>query len=92
MVIAVMLYLLVGAAHLAWFLTDVYRSKVRIDNGDGTTSDRRVVGMIGKPILIAYIVGLPVLWPVALIAFLLAGPDNQPEDNDPQDRVPPEYR
>lgn len=87
--IIAVLYLLIGVAMDAWFLTDVYRSKVRTDNGDGTESDRRVVSMIGKPILIAYTLGIPLLWPIALLAFLLSGPDN-PED--PQDRVPPEYR
>jgi hypothetical protein len=86
------LYLLIGVAMDAWFLFDVYRSKVRTDNGDGTESDRRVVSMIGKPVLIAYILGMPVLWPIALLAFLLSGPDNPQGPEEPQDRVPPEYR
>lgn len=90
MAVAAMLYLLVGVGFLIWFLTDIYRAKVRIDNGDGTTSDRRVVAMLKKPILIAYVLGLLFLWPIALLVFLLAGPDS--EDNEPQDRVPPEYR
>lgn len=89
MAVAAMLYLLVGVGFLVWFLSDIYRAKVHIDNGDGTTSDRRVVAMLKKPILIAYVLGLPILWPIALMAFLLAGPDNE---EDPQDRVPPEYR
>lgn len=87
--IVAVLYLLIGVAMDVWFIVGVYRAKARFDNGDGTTSDRRVMSMMERPVLIAYILGMPFLWPIALLAYLLAGPDN-PED--PQDRVPPEYR
>jgi hypothetical protein len=88
--IAVVCYLVVGTAFMAWFLLDCYRAKTRIDNGDGTTSDRRVMTLFKPHVLAGYCLFLLTAWWVAAILYLRAGPDNQEED--PQDRVPPEYR
>jgi hypothetical protein len=88
--IALICYLFVGAVFMTWFLLDCYRAKARIDNGDGTTSDRRVVALFKPYILVGYCLFLLAVWPAAAIMYIAAGPDN--EGDDPQDRVPPEYR
>lgn len=91
MVAFALVYLIIGVLITTWSAIDMYRSKVPVENEDGTISDRRVITQIPATYTSRILLFLLTLWPVAVLARMLWRPDSG-NDNDPQDRVPPEYR
>lgn len=85
-------YLLVGAGSMAWFLTEIIRDKQPVDNGDGTTTERRVITLMYLPPLIGFLIFLLELWPIAMVLYILSKAAPAENEENPQDRVPPEYR
>jgi flagellar basal body-associated protein FliL len=85
------IYLLTGVGTAIWFLADATRTKVTLEDSEGTTSQRRVIQMMYLPTLIGFLLLMLALGPPIIVARFLF---KQEKDNEegPQDRVPPKYR
>lgn len=83
------LYLITGAGTAIWFLADITRTKVAIENEDGTPGERRVIQVMHLPTLIGFLLLMLALGPPIVVARYLFKHEG---GEDPQDRVPPKYR
>lgn len=87
-------YAMVGIAFTVGLLIACAIARKDVENGTADKYKREFHHLVERPELKLWLVGFTFfLWPIVVgLYFTAGGSDDDDDKNDPQSRVPPEYR